>query len=54
MEYRAMQWKPEPPNPLTHTNWSTTLKRYAKRDCNDELAARKRCVDKYYGNEELR
>lgn len=49
-----MKWSMTPPNPLTHTNWSTTLKRYARKGCDDSLMARKRCVEKYYDNEALR
>ena len=47
MEYKVMKWEPLPPNPLSHTNWKTTLTNYAERDSHDEWQARKRCCEKY-------
>lgn len=54
MEYRVMNWKPEPPNPLQHTDWKTTLDHYAVKGCESELEARRRCSQKYGTNPLLR
>ena len=53
-EYRVMDWKIEPPNPLTHSNESTVKKYYAAKGCEDQWLARKRCFEKYYPDERLR
>ena len=53
-EYRVMEWKIEPPNPLTHTDESTVKKFYAAKGCEDRWQATKRCYDKYYEDERLR
>ena len=49
-----MKWEPQPLNPLTHTDLKTTLTKYAETGCDDEMAARQRCIDKYYGDEKKR
>jgi hypothetical protein len=36
MQYRVMGWTPEPPNPLSHTQWKTTLDNYAAKGCESE------------------
>ena len=47
MEFKVMGWTPAPPNPLTHTEWSTTLKYYAVKGSEDEWQARRRAFAKY-------
>ena len=47
-EYQVMGWEPKPFKPLTHTTLKTTLTKYAETGCDNEMQARKRCVDKYY------
>ena len=47
MEHRVMEWKPEPPNPLQHEDWKTTLDNYAAKGCNNLLEANRRCFAKY-------
>ena len=54
MEYRIMGWKPEPPNPLSHTQWNTTLANYAAKGCESEYEARRRCFLKYNTRKKLR
>ena len=53
MEYKKMGWKPEPPNPLAHTDMGTTLKNYAMKGCNSEMEASARCIEKYSHREDL-
>ena len=53
MEYRVMKWEPEPPNPLTHTDWSTTLSCYASKGCESTWEARRRCCDKFGNDPDL-
>ena len=43
-----MGWNPKPFNPLSHTSLKTTLIKYAEHGADDELAARHRCIKKYY------
>ena len=47
-EYEVMGWRPEPINPLSHTDLKTTLKYYAETGADEVLAARLRCIEKYY------
>lgn len=47
MEYKMMGWTPEPPNPLSHTDWKTALTHYASKGCENEWEARLRCCEKY-------
>ena len=47
-EYQVMGWEPKPLNPLTHTTLKTTLTKYAETGCDNEMQAKKRCVDKYF------
>ena len=54
MQYRVMGWKPEPPNPLSHKQWKTTLDNYAAKSSESEWEARRRCFDKYYKDPKLR
>lgn len=54
MQYRVMGWTPEPPNPLSHTQWKTTLDNYAAKGCESEQEARRRCFDIYYKHPKLR
>ena len=53
-EYRVMQWKPEPPNPLQHLSTKTTLTYYAAQGSDSEWEARRRCVEKYGRDPEKR
>lgn len=54
VEYQVMGWKPEPPNPLSHTQWKTTLDNYAVKGCENIFEAKKRCFEKYYKYQTLR
>ena len=54
MEYKMMEWRDPPRNPLQHLNVKTTLKKYAELGSNDENSAKKRCITKYYGDESKR
>ena len=54
VEYKVMGWRPEPPNPLSHTEWKTTLANYATKGCESVFEARRRCFEKYYKFEKLR
>ena len=38
-EYKVMKWEPLPPNPLCHTDISTTLEFYAAKGCDNIYAA---------------
>ena len=53
-EYKAMGWKPAPPNPLQHTNDRMTLDNYAEKGSDNIHEARKRCALKYGGNPKTR
>ena len=53
-EYQVMGWEPKPLNPLTHTTLKTTLTKYAETGCDNEMQARKRCVDKYFQDKNKR
>ena len=53
-EYKVMKWHPLPPNPLQHKSASMTLAVYAEEGADNELKARRRCVDKYGGGPVLR
>ena len=53
-EYKMMDWKDPPRNPLQHLNVKTTLKKYAELGSNDENSAKHRCIRKYYGDESKR
>ena len=46
-EYKVMGWSFELPNPLQHCSDDTTRRYYAEKQCEDELQARVRCIDKY-------
>ena len=54
MEYKRMRWSPEPPNPLSHTDWKTARDHYATKGCDNEWEASKRCVDKYFKYDSLK
>ena len=49
-----MGWKPEPPNPLSHKQWKTTLDNYAAKGSESEWEARRRCFDKDSKDPKLR
>ena len=53
-EYDVMGWKPAPPNPLMHFNESMTLSKYATKGSLNEWEAKRRCVEKYGQDPELR
>ena len=53
-EYEIMKWEPKPLNPLAHTDLKMTLTKYAEKGCDSEMAARRRCIDKYYGDKDKR
>ena len=39
MEYRVMNWRPSPPNPLQHADWKTTVEQYAAEGSDDPKEA---------------
>ena len=49
-----MDWKHYPPNPLQHKSTKVTLAAYAEKGADNELKARRRCVDKYGRDPNLR
>ena len=51
-EYEIMKWEPKPLNPLAHTDLKMTLAKYAEKGSDSEMAARRRCIDKYYGDKD--
>lgn len=53
-EYEVMQWEPHPPNPLQHTNKKMTLAKYATKGSENKWDAKRRCVEKYGGNPDLK
>ena len=53
-EYDAMKWEPHPPNPLQHTNIKMTLTNYATKGVDNVWEAKRRCVEKYGRDPDLR
>ena len=53
-EFDVMKWEPHPPNPLQHTSIRMTLTNYAAKGVDNEWEARRRCVEKYGRDPELR
>lgn len=49
-EYRYMEWKPEPLNPLQHETEKMTMEHYATKGIVSKWSVQQRCVDKYYGD----
>ena len=53
-EYKVMDWKDYPPNPLQHKSPKMTLDAYAEKGSDHEFAARRRCFEKYANHPILR
>ena len=53
-EYKVMNWRPAPPNPLQHRDRKTAIENYAAKGSDDIQEAYKRCLEKYGNDPELR